>query len=331
MKFILSYILTFVFFGFFLPDSFRFPENWHTFYWNVEYLSETLNKEGVIRVLSDFLTQFLAYRWSASLLASLPCAVLSSAISHIICKYVEKKVVKYILTTSIALLIAAGSYFGIVSQQEYSGETGRFKNLMWSVRCSDWEKIISQSKGRVVNNLLEQNILNMALAEKGMLDEHLMDQPCRDILSIYVQEFESPYVAAMLSDIYWSMGHVAFSQTYAFQANEKLDNLSPRLLQRLTQTAIVFGQYELAERYLWWLDQTLFYKEWSKQHRALLNDEAVEKDPYYSVKRHCIIEEDRFSGSKGLDQDLSCIVAQNPDHKATAQFLNALVKLYYGK
>lgn len=327
---IISFVLFFLTFWLILPESIRFAENWHTFYWNNDYISECISSEGIDRVVSDFFTQFFATRCSAAFFLSVISSIVFFIILSLVSRKSSRKMFVIWSSVTVAVIVAVVAVY-IFTNKAYKGLEGRFRSQMCLARDGRWDEIVAQSKGRRVTNLLEQNLLNMSLAEQCMLDEYLMDQPCRDILSIYVQEFESPYIAAMLSDIYWSMGHVAFSQTYAFQANEKLDNLSPRLLQRLAQTAIVFGQYELAERYLWWLDQTLFYKGWSRRHRALLSDEAVERDPYYSSKRSCIIEEDRFSGSRGLDEDLRCIVAQNPEHKATGQFLNALVKLYYGK
>ena len=39
------------------------------------------------------------------------------------------------------------------------------------------------------------------------------------------------------------MGHIAFSQRYAFEANEGMGNFSPRMLQRLVQTSLISVSY----------------------------------------------------------------------------------------
>lgn len=312
------------------PESSLFSENWQTFYWDANYISEVYHNSGFLALLKSFFLQFYATKWSLALLYAIVLSIGAYIIYVLIISLAKIKYAKARwIVFAIGLICGeCGLAFGFLHRKQ--SENDRFMEQMCLVRENRWQDIINKSHGRQVTNLLEQNMLNMALAETGQLDEHLMDQPCPNIYSIYVQQYESPYVVAMLSDIFWSMGHIGFSQEYAFQANEKLGNHSPRLLQRLADIAIVYGQYDLADRYLWWLDRTLFYRGWSVQRRSLLyDDDAVAADPELGPKRACIIKEDRFSGSKGLDKDLQCIIDQNPDYKPTAQFLNALKKLYY--
>lgn len=98
-----------------------------------------------------------------------------------------------------------------------------------------------------------QNYHNVALAEQGLLADQLFMQPCIDIQTIYVPGNKTPYLSALLSDIYFSMGHIAFSQRYAFEANEGMGNFSPRMLQRLVQTSLIYGHYGTARSILIYL------------------------------------------------------------------------------
>ena len=168
------------------------------------------------------------------------------------------------------------------------------------------------------------------MAEKGMLHEHLTDNPCVDINSIYVNEIQSEYVAAMISDVYYSMGHISQAQRYAFEANEKFDNNSPRLLQRLIKTNIIYGQYRVARKYLAKLSDAVYYKEWCQQYERLLDDKAVEADGELGVKRKCLNIDNKFSGFGGLDKDLLQIArATSGTHQSrtTVQYLSALYRL----
>ena len=169
----------------------------------------------------------------------------------------------------------------------------------------------------------------MSLAEEGLLGDRLFDNPCRDIRSIYNDVLLNEDFAVLLSDIYYSMGHVAQSQRYAFELNEKKNNMSPRMLQRLVQTNIIYGHYRVAEKYLLWLKKTLFYKEWAeKQENFLYNDVAVEKDPEYGIKRKALIANNRFSGIKGLDDDLLNIARQTRGSRQCITTLQYLGSLY---
>ena len=326
IKTAIAIIAYFLFFLFILPDAFRFGECWHTFYWDGPWVSQRIADAGFKTLVDDFFTQFLATRWSASLMLSLGMALASWLLYSCVSKW-DRRGWCFFAVLTVGM---GGFSLWLSHQRAYQDVEGRFRNQMMLVHDGQWEEIIEQSSGRIVNNLLEQNLRNMALAETDQLDTRLMEQPCQNIYSIYVQDIQSLYVAAMLSDIYWSMGHVAFSQQYAFQTNEKMGNVSPRLLQRLADCAIIYGQYELAAKYLWWLDHTLFYRDWSRQRRVLLwDDEAVNAHPELGQLRRCLIAENRFSGSRGLDKDLQCIIDQCPEHRQTQQYLNALLKLYY--
>ena len=69
----------------------------------------------------------------------------------------------------------------------------------------------------------------------------------------------------------------------------------------------------------------MFYQEWAKTQRAFLyNDSLLEADPILGPKRKCIILDNRFAGSMGLDKDLEEILKQNPSHHATEQYLKAI-------
>ena len=106
---------------------------------------------------------------------------------------------------------------------------------------------------------------------------------------------------------------------------------SPKLLKRLVQTSLVYGNYKLALKYIQILEQTLFYQEWAKAHRAFLyNDSLLEAAPILGPKRRCIFPDNRFAGSLGLDKDLEEILKQNPTHTSTEQYLKA-IELFTGK
>lgn len=203
-----------------------------------------------------------------------------------------------------------------------------FKELNCHAREGRWDLLRQRGNTLPLNNLLFQNYYHVALAEEGVLADRLFHSPCIDIQSIYVQGDKTPYVSALLSDIYFSMGHIALSQRYAFEANEAMGNHSPRLLQRLVQTNLIYGAYDVAAKYITLLEHTLCYRQWAARHRHYLwNDAAVETDPLLGNKRRCLFPDNRFSGSKGLDDDLKQILHSHPSHRITLQYLGSLYLL----
>ena len=209
-------------------------------------------------------------------------------------------------------------------------DTEVFKEMSYLARHRQWDALIARSRELPMTNLLHQNYLNLALAEKGLLTENLSRYPNIGIQSLFIGANKTPYISAMLSDIYYAMGHIAFSQRYAFEANESLGNRSPYLLQRLVQVSLLFGYDELALKYIRILGKTLYYKEWAERHRAFVgNPSLLKNDPLLGAKQKCIFPDNRFSGSKGLDKDLEEIIKSNPGHQATVQYLEA-IRTYIG-
>ncbi len=257
-------------------------------------------------------------------------------------KNINIKAFKTIQILQIILIFAFGySTYKLV----YNPKDETFKQFTYYLRMHKWDNIIQLGNNTEMSNYLYQICLNMALAEKGELAEHLLDYQQGGLASIYLSDqISSPNVAMIVSDEYLSMGCIAMSQRWAFEANESMDNNSAYAFERLAQTNIIFEAYKVADKYLSILDNTLFYKNWAESQRKFLyNDKAVEKDSFLGLKRKCIFPENCFGGQYGIDNDLKHIIDYNPGHKATIQYLgsmyilindidkfNSMIKRYYG-
>ena len=247
------------------------------------------------------------------------------AIVNYFLKRFMKKMTACIVSAIICLISAVSvtSWLGSINPKyllgfgnanEKSGVT--YMRLSNYVRHQQWDEIINIcNENSPIKNLLHQNCLNMALAEKELLGERLLDQPVKDISSIYVNDIQTAEVAGLLSDVYFSFGHIAQSQRYAFETNEKMHNLSPRMLQRLIETNLIYGQKEVADKYLSILSKSLYYKDWKP------TEELIEE------KKKCLFADNRFSGIKGLDDDLLHIARNtrgNRQCRITLQYLGSL-------
>lgn len=222
----------------------------------------------------------------------------------------------------VAGFVVFGSRFFIDSNNE------TFKEFDYYMRHENWDKILQRSKDTEMNNYLFQNFQNVALAEKGLLAEHLFDYQQRDLQSIYLSWDKTPFVSVLLSDVYFSMGHIAMAQRMAFESNESVNNYNPRMLKRLIQTNLIYGAYPVAEKYIGILEKTRFYAEWAHAHRRFLeNSNAVESDSLLGSKRRCLFPDNVLSGKNGFDSDLKNIIDYNPGHQATIQYLGAIYLL----
>ena len=201
-----------------------------------------------------------------------------------------------------------------------------FRELYVLAGDEQWEMIIERCVRNKPNNLLLQNYLGVALAEKGLLSSKTFEFPYRNISGLYVESNKTPYVNALLSDVFFSMGEIGLAQRYALEANESCGNYSVRQLKRLTVTNLAFGAYEVAEKYIALLEKTLFYKGWAKEYRGMLYNEGAD-NALVASKRKCIFPENKLSGLGGLDIDFKRIIRANPEHTSTMQYLGTLLLL----
>lgn len=171
--------------------------------------------------------------------------------------------------------------------------------------------------------------LNLVLGEKGELADKGFKYPQAGPGSLVPEWNFDPAIGEYLSDIYFSMGHIALSQRMAFETLV-VDNNSPNIsmLKRLVQTNLIYGAYPVARKYLSILSDFSSERKWVEEHiRFLDNDEEVENDPLLGSKRRCIPTENFLADTRGLDSDLKDIIRANPEHKATIQYLGMIYLL----
>lgn len=322
--YIICLVLLLFLFGYVAAPILCYAEGWKTFYYDGDYLSLMLSSYGAIGTIKAFLLQFFAKPYHGAIVMTLTSLVFMAIVNYFLKRFM-KKMTACIVSAIICLISAVSvtSWLGSINPKyllgfgnanEKSGVT--YMQLSNYVRHQQWDEIINIcNENSPIKNLLHQNCLNMALAEKELLGERLLDQPVKDISSIYVNDIQTAEVAGLLSDVYFSFGHIAQSQRYAFETNEKMHNLSPRMLQRLIETNLIYGQKEVADKYLSILSKSLYYKDWKP------TEELIEE------KKKCLFVDNRFSGIKGLDDDLLHIARNtrgNRQCRITLQYLGSL-------
>ncbi len=224
-----------------------------------------------------------------------------------------------VISLQIALL------FGVtykIYQKNFDAQTDRYKRLNYYFYTSQWDKIIELNRHEKTTNYLHLNLLNSALAEKGVLADQLFQFNQNGPYSLVVEG----NVPVLLSDVYFTMGDIASSQRYALEAyTSSEDMVNPRMLQRLVQTALIYGTYPVAEKYISLMEQTLMYKKWAKEHRKFLcNDKLVEQDSLLGPKRKGLITEPVLYDTKGITSDLEGIAVANPSDKTAIEYLGLI-------
>ena len=182
--------------------------------------------------------------------------------------------------------------------------------------------------GRTVD-YLKLSRLNLALAETGQLADkvfHYTQAGSNGILVPWNLDIES---GERLSDVYWSMGHIAYAQRMAFEADVLDDrDYSPRMMRRLIETNLVSGAYDVARKYIDILALNPKDKAVAEQYRPFLdNDDLIEADPVLGPRRRCIPEKDFISLVRGIDEDIKDIIRANPSYHNAVEYLGVIYLL----
>lgn len=213
--------------------------------------------------------------------------------------------------------------------REYGDEKAQHvKKLDYFSRTGQWDEVINESRGSMTNYLYIC-YLNLALAEKGQLAERMFLYDQRGVDGLLLKWNKTFSISVLLSDVYYSIGNVALAQEMAFEASVSvLGSGNPRMLKRLVETNIIYGEYNVAGKYIDLLEQTAYYKKWAReQRRFLYNDAAVEEDHLLGEKRRGLLVDSYLSNTNGLDRDLINLAEHYPANRNPIEYLGGLLLL----
>jgi hypothetical protein len=192
------------------------------------------------------------------------------------------------------------------------------------LRNGRWDKIIETFPAKR-HNLQIMNVMNLALAQTNRLGDRLFDYRPQGYESLLAEWDDTQVNAIALSDIYYHIGDIAVAQKLAFEGMvSSLNGGNVRLLQRLIETNIIFGEYAVAEKYIRLLEQTLLYKGKAQRYRTFLyNDTAVENDRTLGNKRKALIKNNTLAVSNNTIETLEQLVENHAENPLPMQYLLA--------
>lgn len=233
----------------------------------------------------------------------------------------RKKVVCWTLNL-LGWVLPCGFLLNYVPQLRHSSNLDLWR-LNHYVYTEDWDAVLDFLSGRPMDNYLFMNYANMALAEKGQLGNQAFRFRPRGVNALQVKANSTGYIRMLASDVNYTVGCIAEAQQHAFEAQTTFPNsLGIQTLKRLIKTNLIFGHYEVAEKYLALVAKTTFHKEWAEKYRAFLYDDgAVEKDAELGEKRRNLSERNRFCMFDGWQPELEDLAEANPDNAKALEYL----------
>ena len=147
-----------------------------------------------------------------------------------------------------------------------------------------WEQIVDKNFHEPTHSLACRKVVRLAQYRLGQAGQDAVFE----CLSDSHDALSSELAAMMLSDVYIQLGMVTMAQRAAFEAMVKHADVTDceRPLRRLTETALITGQYELALKYIAIVEQHFSSADWVQTMRTLaMHPEQIRQHPVFSKLR----------------------------------------------
>lgn len=242
---------------------------------------------------------------------------------------------------TIVQIVIIGIGWWLITPQYMDKKSDKLKRLDYYTRTRQWDNILEECKGTITNYLYLYH-LNIALLETNQFADRMFAYHQRGPEGLMPKWNQTAIISTVLSEINFTLGNIPIAQEMAFESfvSSSYEG-NPRMLERLVQTNLIYGTYEVAEKYIDILANTFYYKDRAKEYRRFLyNDAAVEADPLLGAKRKCLISNNYLSTPT---RDLMELIEHNPSNRRPLEFLIAyallskelgafkqLVEKYYG-
>ena len=228
---------------------------------------------------------------------------------------------KRVLPILVAVIVVPAI---ILYPKAYDKATYRLIDYDYMVRANDWDGILRYSDRHDPDLPLSVSATNLALGMTGQLDARAFDyyqNGTEGLLPPFVKETLSSWTTG---EIFFQLGMVNSAQRFYFEGMEAIPNYnkSSRALRRLAETAMIRGEYRLAEKYLRMLENTTFYRKWAQRNLELVKDpQAVEAHPLYGQLRKNMVDEDYLFSEGELDKTIGQLFLKDPANNIARQYL----------
>jgi hypothetical protein len=177
-------------------------------------------------------------------------------------------------------------------KENYKSTLEEMKYDRW-MRMGKWSQIVDAANKETPEALSSKNVVQLALKNLNRISsEELMRtlDPSKQVMNNMSGAF-------IMSEVFFHIGMVNMSQRAAFETMESIPNYnkSGRALKRLTETAIITGQYEIALKYIAILEETITYRKWAKTVKPLAEHlETISQNAFYQKMRKLYEEQEDF-------------------------------------
>ena len=213
-----------------------------------------------------------------------------------------------------SILVISG--FFIVMTKAYDSKTEILLGLDHYVQEENWNKVIEFSKAYPGTNQLITYYTNLALFKTGQMSDRMFDFPQTGIDGLRLEWKRNEVAPFFGGEVFYHLNYINEAYRWAFESMVA-KGLNPRSLKRLVQTSLINRNYEIADKYLNILNQTMFYKKWATRYKTFVSDTTqINKDKELIEKRQFLMKHDFISDDLGLNE----LLKEHPENKMAFEY-----------
>lgn len=245
------------------------------FVWDIEFWQD----RNLWEYIKDFFLQFFHYASLGSILIAVLCLAVQIITWKILHRIISNRRINidFVLSFIPAVIIWYIIYSGLSYNQEE-------KEYDWLLRKGKWMQIIDRGIHENPHSLACQNVIKLAQFQTGQISENEL----LNSITLTNDALSDRTAAFLMSDLYMYTGMINMAQRASMEAILSIEDfgLSGRALQRLVETAIVTKQYNVAQKYILILEQTLFYHSWALKTKPFVeHPELIKNHPTYGKQQ----------------------------------------------
>lgn len=188
-----------------------------------------------------------------------------------------------------------------------------------------WDKVLKMNDNEKYKTYIGSYYKNLTLSREKRLPNEIMQyyQPAYHGLFLEINESVG-YLNTMFSiDALMECGDMAQAQHSAMLAMTFTPHQrSSRMARKLVEIAIINGDYDAANKFLWQLEHTSLHRKWALDHKQLLNNEVLcSVIPWIAEKRNLMPQTDILFSPNEWFTSLRNLLESNPKNKVAVDYL----------
>ncbi len=205
----------------------------------------------------------------------------------------------------------------------YDPNNELFLNMDAKYHASSWDKVLTLSEKYAGQNQLVMYLTNLALYKSGNLSNAMFNYNQAGTKGLWLAWERNETAPFFGGEVYYHLGYTNEAFRWAFEAME-VKGLNPRSLKRLITASIINRNYEVAGKFLNYLDQTLLYRNWANVYRRLIADTTlIYQQPELLEKRQLLMNTDFIAVNDASNIGLDKLLENHPDNRMAFEYLMA--------